>query len=71
MADARVASITALDAYLVDVGQKYDGADGFIGTLTHTQLKELIRVVDTVNGHVVVTSGVITIVPAPSDTQGD
>ncbi len=67
MANSRLATVTALDAWLVDQGINYDGSDGFTTTLNHGQIKDLVRVADSQGAKLTLTSGVLNIVPALTD----
>jgi hypothetical protein len=70
MADARVASIAQIDAALVTMGLNYDGSDGLepTGTIKMHQLDEVFRMVKSQGGSYQLVSGILTILPAPSDT---
>lgn len=62
MADARVATGTALNTALADAGILYDGsAEGFVDTMNHSQIKELIRIVESQGCQLSLAAGVLNV----------
>ena len=61
MADARAATKTIVQAWFSENGIGYDGTDGFVDTLNHSQIKQIIQMLETQGLQLSVVSGVLQI----------
>jgi len=70
MAASTAGIVAQMDAAFASLGILYDGnTDGMVDNLTFDQLQELIRIVKSINGNIVVTNGIMFIKPVPTDTS--